>query len=112
MNSAAAVGVGVLSGFVVGLAFFRALLWTTERLVVTQRPGVLLASSTLVRMALAGLAFVLIARLGAAGLVAALVGFVVARVMVVRRSEAAMAPSTAPFGSSDRATATDRNGGG
>ncbi len=112
MNTATAVGVGMLSGLVVGSAFFGALLWTTERLVVTQRPAVLLASSTLVRMALAAAAFVLIARMGAAGLVAALVGFVVARVMVVRRSGATVHRAAPDGVSTDPAAATDRNGGG
>lgn len=87
MNTAAAVGAGFLSGVVVGLLFFGALLWTTERLVVSPRPGLLLASSTIVRMALAGLAFLLVAQVGAAALVAALAGFVSARVVVVRRSD-------------------------
>lgn len=112
MNAAAAAGVGLLAGFVVGLVFFAALLWTTDRLVVSERPGVLLVSSTLVRMAVAGLAFVVIAQMGAAGLVAALVGFVAARVVVVRRSGAALDRAAVHRGVGRRATAIDRDGGG
>ncbi len=83
--SAETLLLGLLGGLLIGVAYFGGLWWTVERIPHARRPGALLAASYLVRTVLALAAFAALVRLGPGPLVAALVGFVAARAVVVRR---------------------------
>lgn len=80
----------VVLGFVLGLAvgglYFGALWLTLRRVPDADHPGGLVLVSYLMRLGVAGVGFYGVLRLGGAGaLVAALVGFVVMRQLVIRR---------------------------
>lgn len=77
---------GLACGSVIGGIYFAAL-WATARSVVgARRPGFLVLASYVGRLAFAALGFYTIVRLlGATGLMAALVGFLVARHAMTRR---------------------------
>lgn len=80
----------VVLGFVLGLAvggvYFGALWVTVRRIPDAAHPGGLVLGSYLVRLGVAGVGFYGVLRLGGAGaLVAALVGFVVMRQLLIRR---------------------------
>ncbi len=82
--SAETLLLGVVAGLALGWVYFRGLWWTAERALHARRPGALLFASYLARTALTLAVFVALLRLGAGALVAALVGFVAARTLVVR----------------------------
>lgn len=72
-------------GGAIGLAYFGSLWWTVARLGRWRRPGLALPLSLLLRNAGAALAFVALARLGIAPLLAGFVGFLAVRALLVRR---------------------------
>jgi len=81
-----------------GAAFFVGLGWTVNRLARSGRPGTLLAASFVLRMTGAVAGFYLAARAGGKPLLACLLGFMLARVVVTRLHRPKASPGApAPF---------------
>jgi F1F0 ATPase subunit 2 len=76
--------IGVGGGACLGLAFFGALWWTTQRLVTARVPGLLLAGSLIARLGILALGLIVLARADTAALVGALFGLIGVRIVVVR----------------------------
>ena len=72
-------------GFIAGLFFFGALYWTVRRIPHVQRPGLLLAVSFIVRTAVVLGIFYLIMDSTWQRLIAAVLGFIVARFVLVQK---------------------------
>ncbi len=89
----ATLALGFALGLVVGWFFFTGLWWTVQRIPFARRPGALLFGSFLVRSAVTLTGFLALVRLGPWPLLAALVGFLVARAVVTRRQ--VVTPATA-----------------
>ncbi len=98
-----ALVLGALGGFALGLGYFASLAVTARRLARTSRPGGLMIASLMVRMALLALGFVVLAKLSAWSLLAAVPGVIAARVVLVRRFGPRSAPVT-PAGGGGVAT--------
>ena len=80
-------GISLAAGALLGWFYLRGLRSTVDRLPSSRRPGTLVLLSFTVRAAAALAVFVLIARLAQGhGLVAALLGFLAARIVMVRRA--------------------------
>jgi F1F0 ATPase subunit 2 len=77
---------GVLLGLLLGMGYFAALRQNVERYLAGRALGPALALH-LGRLLLVGLAFVLIAQVGAAALLGALGGFVLARFVALRSAK-------------------------
>ena len=90
MTATGAVSWGVLAvaglavGILAGLVFFGGLWWTSQRLVTTRRPGLLVATSLLVRMIVIAATLVVLARIDVAMLAGGVVGVVAARMVLTR----------------------------
>lgn len=81
------VSAGLAAGGALGWLYFRGLRLTIDRLPASRRPGTLLLASFVLRAAAAVALFVLVARLAQGhGLAAALLGFLAARLVMVRRA--------------------------
>ena len=80
------VVLGVLLGLLLGMGYFAALRQNVEGYLAGRALGPALALH-LGRLLLAGLAFVLIAQVGAAALLGALAGFVLARSVALRSAK-------------------------
>lgn len=78
--SALALLLGTLAGLVLGLAYFGGLWWTVRRVPTWRRPERALLASFVVRALLVLPSFVALALQGPGPLIAALAGFLVARV--------------------------------
>lgn len=85
MSAAAAWAASALAGATLGLLFFGGLWLTVRRVPEARRPGLLMAGSFLVRVGLLAAGLLLLARAGAAHLLAGLLGVLVARTLLVRR---------------------------
>lgn len=73
-------------GFAAGAAYFAALWATVRALPATRRPGLVLFGSFVLRFGVAAAVFVMMARGGGfSWIAAALAGFVLARLVIVRR---------------------------
>lgn len=98
MSDATTVFLWLLAGGALGCVYFPILWWTVRRL--AREPGKVawLVLGLVLRLALALAALLLAVRFGGwPGLLAALVGFIAVRTLVVRRiREAADAPERAP----------------
>ena len=78
---------GFAAGALLGWLYFRALRLTVDRLPASRRPGTVLLLSLVARAAATVALFALIARAAqGAGLVAALLGFIGTRTVIVRRA--------------------------
>ena len=84
MSTVITVAVGVVAGVVLGLVFFGGLWWTTQRLVASSQPGILVSVSLLVRVAVLAAGLFLLAQVGSAALVAAVAGLLVTRIGLTR----------------------------
>jgi F1F0 ATPase subunit 2 len=80
----------VAAGGVLGLVFFGGLWLTVDRLGRSRRPLALAALSFGLRLAVAGVGFWVVLRWGPQHLVAALVGFLAMRAVLVRRVAAGL----------------------
>ncbi len=86
MNTLISLAIGALAGVVIGMAYFLWLWWTLQGLVDRQRAGGWFVVNVAARLVLAVAGFGLVARwLGWQALVAAIAGFVVARIVLLRR---------------------------
>jgi F1F0 ATPase subunit 2 len=90
---------GVAAGVVAGLVFFGGLWWTSQRLVTSRRPGLLVVGSLLVRMIVVAGTLVLLARIDVVLLVGAVIGLVAARTALTRAAMQGRLP--APDAASD-----------
>lgn len=75
---------GLMGGFLIGLAFFGSLRWTVERLRHVDQPARFFLGSFLIRTAVALVAFYVVAGGSWQRLLAAAVGFFIARMVLVR----------------------------
>jgi len=75
----------LLFGGLMGLLFFGGLWWTVQRLVESNRPYLLSVASFMVRTAVVMAAFYLLLAAGWPHLLAALIGFWVARTILARK---------------------------
>ena len=97
MSLAAILALSCAAGAALGCLHFLALWETVRRLPRLSRPGLWMAMSMLVRLAAALAAFVFLARWGGLpALTGALLGFVVARTVFLRRSRRAAAQVVSP----------------
>ena len=114
----AAVALGFAAGAAIGAAYFLGLWWTVRRATRAARPAPLLLLSFVVRLAFAVALLLVIVRLGALALVAALLGFLVARVLLSRvltggqatRRGTDVAAGRAPLGTGTRDGGTPERG--
>lgn len=82
--TAAFAGFG--AGLVIGILYFGALWMTVRRIPDSGSPALLVVASYAVRLALAGFGFYSVARLGGGiAILAALIGFLIVRSVMVRR---------------------------
>jgi F1F0 ATPase subunit 2 len=85
---------GLVGGLAVGFVFFGALWVTVRRIPHSRHPGSLLLVSYVTRLALAAVGFYGILRLGEfPALLAALLGFLAMRYVIMRRIRGDMEPS-------------------
>jgi F1F0 ATPase subunit 2 len=96
MSEVITLSLALLTGVCLGLFYFGGLWWTVEKGLTAQNPAVLFLASLLVRTAIVLVGFYFLARDHWSGLVAAFVGFLVARVFVVRRLSHPPAHSETP----------------
>jgi F1F0 ATPase subunit 2 len=75
---------GVVVGIVTGLVFFGGLWWTSHRIVTSDHPGLVVATSLVLRMLVLAAALVLLARTDTAAFVGAVVGVVASRIALTR----------------------------
>jgi len=80
MNSILILAASGVAGAVLGLGFFGGLWWTVRRIPVSRHPGLLVMTSLLLRMGVVLTCFYLILQLHWQALIAALVGFTLARI--------------------------------
>lgn len=86
-------GLGVLLGAVLGLGFFGGLWYTVRRLPQARHPAALALVSFAGRLALAVAGFYLVLRLATiAGVVGAVVGFLIVRIALTRAVSSAQVP--------------------
>jgi F1F0 ATPase subunit 2 len=86
VNALTGLAIGALAGAGIGAAYFLWLWWTLQGLVDRRRAGLWFVVNVAARLVLAVAGFGLVARwLGWQALAAALAGFVVARVVLLRR---------------------------
>lgn len=95
MATVIAVAVGLVAGVVLGLVFFGGLWWTTQRLATASQPGILVAASLLVRVAVLAVGLYLLAQVGSAALLAAVLGLLVARIGLTRLAASGRLPQPA-----------------
>ncbi len=84
VTSGLVLGLAVAAGLLLGGLFFGGLWWTVRRGVTSKRPALLFLGSSLLRMALVVVGFYLIAEGDWRRLLAAMVGFVLARLLLIR----------------------------
>ena len=83
MNETLTLTLAWLAGTILGMIFFGGLWWTIQKAVSSQRPALWFSGSLLMRMSIALAGFYFVARGHWQSLVACLVGFVMARLMVL-----------------------------
>jgi F1F0 ATPase subunit 2 len=82
MNDNIALVLAALAGVLLGVIFFGGLLWTVKRGLASQRPALWFFVSLLLRMGIAVAGFYFIGQGELPRLVACLIGFVIARLLV------------------------------
>ena len=96
MNDGPRLLIALVAGGLIGAVFYGGLWWTVARGVSSKRPATWFLTSLMVRMAIAILGFYAVSNGSWMRLVACLLGFVVARVIV---TQLAGAPPKAAIGS-------------
>jgi F1F0 ATPase subunit 2 len=88
---------GLLSGIALGAAFFGGLAITLARVPGSRRPGLLVAGSLLLRLAVVGVALLAIARwLPPVGVLGVVGGVLVARTVLVRAATRGVTATSGP----------------
>jgi F1F0 ATPase subunit 2 len=72
-------------GVVLGAGYFAGLWWTLRGIAAASNPGVRLAASFALRAVIAGAVLLMLARVGPFAFAAAFAGFLLARLLLVRR---------------------------
>ncbi len=85
MNDGMALALAFIAGGLLGALFFGGLWWTVQKGVASDRPALWFMSSLLLRTTMILVGFSFLARGRWSNLAASLVGFLIARVMVVNR---------------------------
>jgi F1F0 ATPase subunit 2 len=83
MNEFTNLSLALLAGLSLGAMFFGGLWWTVRRSVAARRPAIFLFASLMLRMSATLVGFYLVGRADWRQLVVCLVGFVVARAIVM-----------------------------
>jgi F1F0 ATPase subunit 2 len=90
MTELSAVILPLLAGLLLGSIFFGGLWWTIQRGVTSKNPAILFAGSLLIRTGTGLAGFYFVSRGDWRRLLACLLGFVVARVLITRLTRAAI----------------------
>lgn len=88
MNELGWIGLAFVGGMVLGGLYFGGLWWTVRQLPTVRSPGLLILLSFLVRSVVLIVGLILVSRGEALAIAAAMVGFIVMRVIIVRRQSA------------------------
>ncbi len=84
MNEMLALALAGLAGLALGTFFFGGLWWTVQKAISSQRPALLFLGSLLLRLGIALAGFYFVGHADWQRLLACLLGFVVARLVVLR----------------------------
>jgi F1F0 ATPase subunit 2 len=84
MNDPLAIVLATVAGILLGVIFFGGLWWTVREGMSSRRPGIWFLGSLIVRMSVVMLGFFLVGQGDWKRLVACLVGFILARIAVIR----------------------------
>jgi F1F0 ATPase subunit 2 len=95
LNEIPALALALFAGTLLGVFFFGGLWWTVQKGVTSERPGLWFLGSLLVRTSLILAGFYLAAQGHWSRLVACLLGFLIARFIVVKRFT--QAPAEVPI---------------
>jgi len=85
MSDLIALALAVFAGALLGVFFFGGLWWTVQKGVTSERPALWFLGSLLLRIAVILVGFYFVSQGDWSRLVACLLGFVVARILVVKR---------------------------
>lgn len=77
--------VSLFLGFLIGILYFSTLWWTVRQLPITQQPILLIVGSLIGRLSIAILGFYLLMNGSWERLVVTLLGFILARTILIRR---------------------------
>jgi F1F0 ATPase subunit 2 len=97
MSNVTDLGVPLLVGTLLGAVFFGGLWWTVQKGVTSERPALWFLGSLLLRTSLIIAGFYVIAQSHWSRLVACLLGFLIARVLVMKRLTRAPAEAQTPL---------------
>jgi F1F0 ATPase subunit 2 len=97
MSDGLALALAFLAGALLGVFFFGGLWWTVQKGVASETPALWFVGSLLLRTGLVLVGFYLAAQGHWSRLAACLLGFVIARIMVVKRLTRAPAEEPAPL---------------
>ncbi len=89
MSESLTLALSLLAGIVIGMVFFGGLWWTTKKILAPGQPALWFIGSFLVRMSIALAGFYLIAQGVWQRLLICVLGFFIARVMVIRSTRGA-----------------------
>jgi F1F0 ATPase subunit 2 len=84
MNELPALALAVLAGLALGACFFGGLWWTVQKAVLSPRPALLFLSSLILRISIALAGFHFVGRADWQRLLACLLGFILARFIILR----------------------------
>jgi F1F0 ATPase subunit 2 len=87
MNEALSLAFAVVAGMLLGAIFFAGLWWTVRKAVASKHPALWFLSSMLLRMSIVLLGFYFILGDNWMRLLAGLLGFIVARLIVLRLTQ-------------------------
>jgi len=93
MNEVLSLTPAMLTGVLLGAIFFGGLWWTIRKCVSSQQPALWVFGSTLLRMSAVLAGFFLVARGRWDRLLVCLLGFVIARAIVIRLTRVAKDPA-------------------
>ena len=85
MNAGAILAMALLAGVLLGGFFFGGLWWTVQKSLTSERPELWVLGSMLLRTSVILVGFYIVSQGHWSRLVACLLGFMIARVVVVRR---------------------------
>jgi F1F0 ATPase subunit 2 len=93
MTEALGLALALVGGVLLGAIFFGGLWWTVRKGVLSKQPALLFVGSLMLRTSIALAGFFLIGRGHWERLLASLLGFVIARLLVARLTRAAPRPT-------------------
>ena len=97
MNDIRALALALLAGALLGAFFFGGLWWTVQKGVASERPALWFLGSLLLRTGTVLAGFYFVSQLHWSSFLACLFGFVIARVVVVKRLTRAPAKDQTPL---------------